>query len=120
MTTEQRILQGEIVKILGWHRYRGHWENDESYDMTDTLKEIEAFILSKVREAREEILRKVENYTLHQRDCILSEWSGGRPTKEGGYESLFGDKWYPSKPIDKTPKCTCELDDLLAKLSTLR
>jgi len=68
--------------------------------------------LAKQREEIEEIA----GYTEHEWRCILSRCSAGRPTKDGGYENKFDGKWYQSRPVDKTPKCTCGLSELLDTL----
>ena len=71
------------------------------------------------RQAREEErarLRELSEYTTHETDCILSEYRAGRPTKNGGYEQKFGDKWYEVRPIDKTPECSCGVANILSLL----
>ena len=54
---------------------------------------------------------------VHDRDCVLSRHSAGRPTAEGGYEMCYGGTWYEVKPVNRTPKCTCGLDATLASNS---
>jgi hypothetical protein len=53
-------------------------------------------------------------YCIHQDDCVAGQCRAGRPTKDGGYESLYGygsnEKWYPR---EEYPECTCGLDRLM-------
>lgn len=65
------------------------------------------------RKGREEAVNALSEYTEHTRNCILSLNHAGRPTEDGGYEHLYGDKWYSSRPIDNTPECECGLSKLL-------
>lgn len=58
-----------------------------------------------------------EEYGVHADRCVLRFWEAGEPTADGGYRSKFAGKWYQSKPIDETPKCTCGLDEIAAKLA---
>lgn len=80
-------------------------------------EEIKTFIrnlyTSKVQEAE-----KLSIYCEHDRDCIRSQLSQGRPTRYGGYEEMYNGKWYQAKPDDLTPKCDCGLSELLATFST--
>ena len=76
-----------------------------------------AHISQLLRQEREKTIREMASYTQHETGCILSQWSGGQPTKDGGYEMKFGGKWYQTRPIDKTPKCSCGLSDLLSTLN---
>lgn len=52
----------------------------------------------------------LDQYLQHDIECILAQWSQGEPTPEGGYRTMYAGKWYQSKPVDETPKCTCGLD----------
>lgn len=63
--------------------------------------------------ARLEAHERLDEWLEHSQECIRTMWCAGQPTAGGGYEEKFGDKWYQSKPIDKTPKCTCGLDKTL-------
>lgn len=64
-------------------------------------------------EAREAALvEALEEYGAHQIPCVLALWHEGRPTKDGGYETRYGDKWYQQ---NEKPPCTCGLDAALAK-----
>jgi hypothetical protein len=56
------------------------------------------------------LVEALEEYGVHMAHCLLSQWRAGRPTKDGGYESKYGDKWYQG---DDKPKCTCGLDAAL-------
>ena len=50
-----------------------------------------------------------ENYGTHHAKCILTRWSAGEPTPEGGYRMKYGNRWYQVRPVDETPKCECGL-----------
>lgn len=50
-------------------------------------------------------------YGSHEMPCLLAQWHAGRPTKDGGYETRYGDKWYQR---DDKPLCTCGFEDDLA------
>ena len=73
-------------------------------------------LLALIKKHEREVLEKVLDYVEHERDCILNGYSAGRPTKDGGYETKIGGKWYQARPVDETPKCNCGLSDILAKL----
>ena len=53
----------------------------------------------------------LEEYGSHQLSCPLAQWSHGRPTKDGGYETMYAGKWYQRG--DKPP-CTCGFNAALA------
>jgi hypothetical protein len=57
----------------------------------------------------------LEQFGVHASDCVAGQFRAGRPTKDGGYESLFGygknEKWYQK---DEAPPCTCGLSEALA------
>lgn len=59
----------------------------------------------------------LKDFGAHDGDCILSQWSAGENTPDGGYRMKFAGKWYQASPIDETPKCNCGLDEILASLS---
>lgn len=54
----------------------------------------------------------LEEYAVHDSQCILSQGHAGRPTDDGDYETKFGDKWYRR---DKWPECTCGLSAVLSE-----
>jgi hypothetical protein len=56
---------------------------------------------------------RLMDYVSHDRECILSDCSAGRPTADG-YENKYRGKWYSCRPIDNTPKCDCGLAEILA------
>jgi len=68
------------------------------------------FIQTELSSQKERLVEQLSNYIEHTKGCIRSQWSTGEPTKNGGYRMKFGDKWYESRPVDKTPKCDCGLD----------
>jgi hypothetical protein len=59
------------------------------------------------------IAESIFDYTSHFVACSRTYFEGGEPTKNGGYREKFQGKWYQAKPKDKTPKCTCGLDQAL-------
>ncbi len=54
----------------------------------------------------ERLREGLEEYGVHMNICLLSQWHAGRPTADGGYESQFGDTWYPR---GEAPPCICGL-----------
>lgn len=62
----------------------------------------------------------LEEYGEHDKECLLAQCHAGRPTADGGYEHLYGygedEKWYQSRPVDKTPKCQCGFSDVITQL----
>ena len=64
-------------------------------------------------EELENKFKEVFEYAEHDDDCICGQFRHGRPTEDGGYETLYGygsnEKWYQR---GERPKCTCGLDEL--------
>lgn len=89
-----------------------------------SYKEAKGFIEgyeSSHREALDESLAElISEYVCHDYRCILAQWEGGEPTKDGGYRSKFKGKWFQSKPIDEHPKCECGLDELLSRIKKIK
>lgn len=60
----------------------------------------------------------LEDYGVHSTGCLVGEWREGRPTEDGGYETLYGhgrkEKWYQR---DEEPVCTCGLSQARAALN---
>lgn len=83
---------------------------------------VEAYRNKYERECRlvDELVGVLEEYGSHSYDCVRSLRSAGEPTKDGGYRERFGDKWYESRPIDKTPKCNCGFDEALESVRKAR
>ncbi len=52
--------------------------------------------------------RALAEFGQHDEDCILSGYSQGRPTPDGGYETMYRGKWYRT-----APKCECGFHDAL-------
>jgi len=59
---------------------------------------------------------KLSQYAEHDSDCVLSKWSAGRPTDDGGYEMKFAGVWYKARPVDESPPCECGLAEILSSL----
>lgn len=66
-------------------------------------------------EAMLKAARDVMEYASHETLCVLTFWEAGEPTPDGGYRTKYAGKWYQTSPVDKTPKCTCGLDELYQK-----
>lgn len=58
----------------------------------------------------------LQDYGCHKETCILSLWLEGEPTKDGGYRSMYGGKWYQTKPVDETPECNCGFSKALSAI----
>lgn len=78
--------------------------------------EIKDFLRQALKDARESERERLSQWLEHSRGCILSQFSAGEPTEDGGYRNKYAGKWYQSRPIDKTPKCDCGLDEALTAL----
>ena len=56
----------------------------------------------------------LETYGLHGVACMAGQSRAGRPTEDGGYETLYGygknEKWYKRGEF---PECTCGLSEAL-------
>lgn len=116
---EDRLCEIDTARLERWQRlWRPYCELNENQKDQDRVYARKVFekidLLSKEKEQE---IEKLNKYILHSEDCILARYSAGEPTENGGYRQKFGDKWYESKPIDKTPKCDCGLDDILSKLT---
>jgi hypothetical protein len=77
-------------------------------------KEVAEFIRSQFPKYATQQIEAFRDYVEHRSWCIRSQLEGGRPT-EGGYEDKYNGVWYEARPIDKTPKCDCGLDEILIK-----
>lgn len=106
---------------------------DRSGEMT--REEVEALLLRHEHHAREAIIcacdetlhplmrqllaereaaKELWEWLEHSNRCILSFNEAGEPTEGGGYRTKYAGKWYQTRPVDETPKCTCGLDDAYA------
>lgn len=96
-------------------RTRGSW--------TQQVKKLDTFIRTIETAAhavgRAENYMQLQDYIQHEEDCITQAWSAGRPTEDGGYECKIAGKWYQTRPVDKTPKCTCGLEQILKPLEDI-
>ena len=95
------------------------WTVPEGVTQQTAISQIKSWISQErtqaVREYRDRV-NGLMDYVEHTQRCIRSDLHEGRPTKKGGYEQRFGDKWYQSRPVDETPKCDCGLDAVLKEL----
>ena len=66
---------------------------------------------------RKRVLDELSQYLEHDVHCLSAQCKQGRPTKDGGYERLYGygkdEKWYRN---GEEPKCSCGLNDTIAIL----
>ncbi len=74
------------------------------------LDELADFIIAE----RKRIVESLVDYTSHEEECLCSQWRQGRPTKDGGYETMYGygssEKWYQR---GEEPECTCGLNETI-------
>ena len=68
-----------------------------------------ASLRKQLEEARE-LVGRVGDYATHDTGCLWTEMREGRPTADGGYETLYGfgkeEKWYQR---NEEPPCSCGL-----------
>ena len=112
-STKQNKIKERIKNIAKKIFYSGELKG--KYPNGDSDKDIEPLV-DQLYSLYQEGLSDLADYTQHERDCILSQWSAGENTADGGYRMKFRDKWYESRPVDKTPKCECGLAELLSTL----
>jgi len=67
--------------------------------------------LARLSESHARLLEALVEYGVHQFPCPFAQFCGGRPTTDGGYETRYGEKWYPR---GQEPECTCGLKDAIA------
>ena len=113
---EIKRLTTQIISNAFKMRMSGEWRSYVGFVVKKSLTNL---LAHQKALSRAEVISQLEEYLTHNDDCILAMWSAGRPTEDGGYESKYGGKWYQSRPIDKTPKCTCGLSDTLAVVDEL-
>lgn len=98
--------------IRWWEAKLWDWLHENNLSRNNNLALFELIDEISIR-IRKETLDSVSEYAEHKRDCIISQCHAGRPTNDGGYEHLYGETWYRSRPIDETPKCECGLSQIL-------
>jgi len=69
--------------------------------------------LEKELSREKERSRALVEFAEHSRNCIRTFQEAGRPTADGGYETMFKGVWYQSKPVNKEPECNCGLKEAL-------
>lgn len=57
------------------------------------------------------LLEELTQFLEHDKMCIRSFQEAGEPTENGGYRTKFKGAWYETRPVDRTPKCDCGLDE---------
>lgn len=79
-------------------------ENDEQH----------AVRIVELYETIERLRDALYEYGVHGVRCLAGQRRAGRPTVDGGYETLYGygvhERWYPS---GESPECTCGLNAVL-------
>jgi len=81
---------------------------DKAEELVAALKKAIAQSSTQYRE----MVKALEEYGSHQLPCPLAQWSRGRPTKDGGYETMYAGKWYQG---DDKPECTCGFSAAVAR-----
>lgn len=124
LRAERDLLRGEIATAADcantWARETGVQESLDPFvclnlkNLIDRLWS-ESSLKIHSRTARERrYVEALEKYGSHSGDCILSQWSEGEPTPDGGYRNRYAGKWYQARPVDETPKCNCGFDEALS------
>lgn len=72
------------------------------------------------RECAEALAAALDERGEHHWSCNRADFRGGRPTESGGYEFNYGGTWYESRPVDRTPKCDCEIGEALARFDAMK
>ena len=78
------------------------------------IKQLQDFISQSLDDYADWKIRELTYFLEHSRECILSQFEEGEPTKDGGYRQKYAGKWYQTRPINEIPKCTCGLDQILS------
>ena len=75
------------------------------------------FVQKNKVEKFQSLLEKAMDYASHDQNCLWSQFRMGRPTEDGGYETLCGygknEKWYQK---GEEPVCNCGLRQLEKEL----
>ncbi|MFA5424272.1 MAG: hypothetical protein WC374_10490 [Phycisphaerae bacterium] len=114
-TNNQEKWAKKFRKQFGFIEGRNRVPVNMDCRLWGTVDEAVAFLRQEIRQAKIETINNLSEYLEHRPECIRSRYAAGRPTANG-YEQLFAGKWYESRPIDKTPKCDCGLDQAISNL----
>ena len=90
--TEEKTMEWELEFDFDIKDYIEVFSRQEKVGYIFDLPKFRRFIKSLLASSQDSFRRKVEEmegYVQHDRDCILSQWSAGRNTKDGGYEMKF-------------------------------
>ena len=101
---------GVVARLKG---ERDGWRR--SAETSDRAWIVQHADLARLRESRARLLEALVEYGVHQFPCPFAQVCGGRPTTDGGYETRYGEKWYPR---GQEPECTCGLKDAIAAAET--
>ncbi len=93
---------------------------DKTAEYYRNLEDYVQSLLDKQAEKQRERIGELADFTEHASSCILHFGEAGRTTADGGYETKYKGKWYETRPIDKTPKCECGLEDIIEDLTNNR
>lgn len=98
MSERERLIQ-QLMKIC-------------TIDGKSTIQELADFIINN----RKQIVSKILEYVEHESSCICSQGRAGRPTTDGGYETLYGygnkERWYKR---GEEPECSCGLNETIKR-----
>lgn len=102
----------EVTQWADGHMYVKSEAKDAKV-IIDRLNALEAEN-AELRERIKVLEEALEAYGNHDLGCLLSQYRESRPTKGGGYETLYGygykAKWYRD---GERPECTCGFDAAL-------
>ena len=105
MTPDRRRVVEELLKT--WY------DADRENRALDAVgrNELFAAIHTFAATVEREVWDDAEEWLEHGRECILSFYSMGEPTPDGGYRCKYKGVWYQASPVNETPKCDCGLDE---------
>jgi hypothetical protein len=90
----------------------------EKLERVDRLIVARAEHIDRLAAENKALREALDNYGDHSAGCVVGEFRAGRPTADGGYESLYGygknEKWYQR---DEELVCTCGLYQARAALN---
>ena len=112
MRSKSASYETDIQKL---QRDVGFWQDQVGREQEKVQKlEAKLTTLTSVLRMAEEAL---DNYGQHEKDCLCAQYQAGRPTADGGYETLFGfgkdERWYQK---GEWPNCSCGYTDVITKI----
>lgn len=110
MNANNDARKNELSKDL-WIKYGGYADIDETIPYVDWDG-----IAEEILERERKIVDEINQYTQHDSKCLCSQFRAGQPTKDGGYETLYGygsnERWYQR---GEEPVCSCGLNDIIKR-----